>query len=133
MINASGVSANRAYTGFVGLENLISEIVATYKRHGWTLRQVLLRPESKTAAADTNSFDGAAVRDADFDALWFSRPSHEKREAWELRHISEQAYALFEAFEADELTEDREDARKEMENRMREHVGAAGHLSHDQS
>jgi hypothetical protein len=40
-----------------------------------------------------------------------------------LRLISEQAYALFEAFEADDLPEDREDARKEMENRMREHVG----------
>jgi hypothetical protein len=56
--------------------------------------------------------------------LWFSRPSHEKREAWELRLISEQAYALFEVFEADESEEDREGARKEMENRMREHVGA---------
>jgi hypothetical protein len=123
MINASGVSANRAYTGLVDVGNLISEIVATYKRHGWTVRQVLLRPESK-AAADTRSLDGAEIRDADFNALWFSRPSHEKREAWELRLISEQAYALFEAFEADDLPEDREDARKEMENRMREHVGA---------
>jgi hypothetical protein len=122
MINASGVSANRAYTGLVDVGNLISEIVATYKRHGWTVRQVLLRPESK-AAADTRSLDGAEIRDADFNALWFSRPSHEKREAWELRLISEQAYALFEAFEADDLPEDREDARKEMENRMREHVG----------
>jgi hypothetical protein len=124
MINASGVSANRGYTGFVNVGNLISEIVATYKRHGWTLRQVLLRPESKAAAAETSSLDGAEIRDADFNALWFSRPSHEKREAWELRLISEQAYALFEAFEADELSEDREDARREMENRMREHVGA---------
>jgi hypothetical protein len=124
MINASGVSANRGYTGFVDVGNLINEIVATYKRHGWTLRQVLLRPESKATAAETSSLDGAEIRDADFNALWFSRPSHEKREAWELRLISEQAYALFEAFEADELSEDREDARREMENRMREHVGA---------
>jgi hypothetical protein len=41
-----------------------------------------------------------------------------------LRLISEQAYALFEAFEADEPEEARQDARKEMENRMREHLGA---------
>jgi hypothetical protein len=86
---------------------------------------VLLRPESKAATAETGSFDGVEIRDADFDALWFARPSHEKREAWELRLISEQPYALFEAFEADESEEDREDARKEMENRMREHVNAS--------
>jgi hypothetical protein len=124
MINASGGYANCAYTGFVEIGNLISEIVATYERHGWTLRQMLLRPESKGAAANSDSIDSAETREASFDALWFSRPSHEKREAWELRLISEQAYALFEVFEADESEEDREGARKEMENRMREHVGA---------
>lgn len=86
---------------------------------------MLLRPESKAAAAEADSFDDAEIRESDFDALWFSRPSHEKREAWELRLISEQAYALFEAFEADESAEDREDARREMENRVRDHVGAA--------
>lgn len=105
--------------------NLVSEIVATYERHGWKLRQVLLRPESKAAGAEADSFDDAEIRESDFDALWFSRPSHEKREAWELRLISEQAYALFEAFEADESAEDQEAARKEMENLMREHAGAA--------
>jgi hypothetical protein len=107
------------------MRNLISELFATYKRHGWTLRQVLLRPESKRAAAEWDSFEDAEIREADFDALWFSRPSHEKREAWELRLISEQAYALFETFEADELEEDRAEARREMENRMREQGAGA--------
>ena len=125
MINASAVSANCAYTYRVGTGNLISEIVETYKRHGWTLRQILLRPESKVLSDKSDSLDGAEIRDADFDALWFSRPSQERREAWELRLISEQPYALFETFEADESEEDREDARKEMENRMREHVNAS--------
>ena len=125
MINASGVSANCAYTHFVDAGNLISEIVATYKRHGWTLREVLLRPESKDAAAEWGSIDDAEIREADFDALWFARPSHEKREAWELRLISEQAYALFEAFEAEESDEDRAEARKEMENRMRAQAAGA--------
>jgi len=106
----------------VQVRDLIGEIVATYERHGWTLREVLLRPASKAAAANSGSFEGGEVRDADFDALWFSRPSHEKREAWELRLISEQAYGLFEAFEADESEEERDEARKEMENRMREHL-----------
>lgn len=67
------------------------------------------------------------LRAADFDALWFARPSHGNREAWELRLISETPYALFEAFEADESEEDREAARLEMENLMREYAkpGAA--------
>lgn len=105
--------------------HLINEIVTTYKRHGWTLRQALLRPETKIASGSMDELAKAEVRDSDFDALWFSRPSHEKREAWELRLISEQAYALFEAFEADESEEDRAEARKEMENRMREQAAGA--------
>jgi hypothetical protein len=121
MINAPGLSANRAYTCPVTV-NLINEIVAIYKRHGWTLRQILLRSGSKVATSN-ESLDRAKIREADFDALWFSRPSQERREAWELRLISEQAYALFETFEADESEEDRRDARQEMENRMREYVG----------
>ena len=125
MINASAVSANRAYTCRVNTGNLISEIVATYTRHGWTLREILLQPQSKVERGKNDSLEGVEIRAADFDALWFSRPSHERREAWELRLISEQAYALFEAFEADESEEDRRDARKEMENRMRGYVGAS--------
>lgn len=124
MINASGVSANCAYTQSVDIRNLITEIIANYERHGWTLRQALLRPESKAIASDSDLFNGAQICDSEFDALWFARASHEKREAWELRLVSEQAYALFEAFEADESQGDRADARKEMENRMREHLRA---------
>jgi hypothetical protein len=100
---------------------LISEIIATYQRHGWQLRRVLLRPETRLALA-AELFGQAATIEADFDALWFARPSHAGREAWELRLIAELRYALFEAFEADESEEDREGARREMENRMREHV-----------
>lgn len=56
------------------------------------------------------------------DALWFSRPSHSGREAWELRALSENPYALFETFEADETSEDRDEMLLEMENRMKEYV-----------
>jgi|GEM_PF-240065 len=106
----------------VDAKNLITEIVATYQRHGWTLRQALLTSETKAAVGSTTELAAAQVRDSDFDALWFSRSSHQTREAWELRLVSEQAYALFEVFEADETEEDRDDARLEMENRMRGHV-----------
>jgi hypothetical protein len=106
---------------------LIDQINATYERHGWKLRCVLLRPEArKELAADGNEMFGEAqVRESDFDALWFARSSTANREAWELRLIAEQPYALFEAFEADESEDDREAARLEMEKRMREYVRGA--------
>ena len=62
------------------------------------------------------------VREAEFDALWFSRPSHNNREAWELRLLAQTQYALFETFEADETEEEREDVKREMEARMRDYV-----------
>ena len=100
--------------------DLIQEIIATYQRHGWQLRRVLLRPATRAALfAPEEVFEDASIHDSEFDALWFTRPSHAGREAWELRLIAEQRYALFEAFEADESEEEREEARIEMENKMR--------------
>jgi hypothetical protein len=102
---------------------IAQEIIAAYDRHGWKLQRVLLRPSSREAFKSREEvFPESALIDADFDALWFARPSHAQREAWELRLISENAYALFEAFEADETEEDREKVRHEMENKMREHT-----------
>jgi hypothetical protein len=100
---------------------LVKEIIATYQGHGWELRRVLLRPETRAALA-AELFGQAAMSEADFDALWFARSSPAGREAWELRQIAELRYALFEAFEADESEADREEVRLEMENRMREHA-----------
>ncbi len=104
--------------------DLAREIIATYERHGWKLRRVLLRPETRAEFKPQieDAFRDAEMIESDFDALWFARPSREKREAWELRLLAEQRYALLEAFEADESEEDREEARHEMENRMREHA-----------
>jgi hypothetical protein len=101
--------------------DLIQEIIATYHRHGWQLRRVLLRPETRATLA-AERFSQAAIIESDFDALWFARPSHPGREAWELRLIAEERFALFEAFEADESEEGREEVRREMENRMREYA-----------
>lgn len=102
---------------------LFKEIIANYQRHGWELRRVLIKPATR---ADLNQqaseiFGKANLVDAEVDALWFARPSYAGREAWELRLVAEQPYALFEAFEADETEEEREEARIEMENKMREH------------
>lgn len=103
---------------------LFAEIIATYQRHGWELQRVLLRPATRADLAEQADelLKEVEIVDSDFDALWFSRPSPERREAWELRLVATQPYALFEAFAADETGEDRESARREMENRMRERV-----------
>ena len=95
------------------------ELTAIYRKHGWQLRSVLLRPETRAAL----SVD-VPLKEAEFDALWFSRPSHNDREAWELRLLAQTQYALFETFEADETEEEREDLRLEMEARMREYLAA---------
>ena len=103
---------------------LFMELVATYRKHGWELRGALLQPatraelKSHEAELPTN----VTVREAEIDALWFSRPSHNQREAWELRLLAQTPYALFETFEAEETEAERDEVKQEMEARMRDYV-----------
>jgi hypothetical protein len=101
---------------------LFREIIAAYSKHGWRLRRVLMRQQTSVEMPDairSELFEGAEVEEASVDALWFARPSHAGREAWELRHVAATPYALFETFEADESEEDREDVRRDMLARLR--------------
>lgn len=100
----------------------IKEILATYEKHGWRIRRVLLRVETRAELGEENWMQHIQPETADLDAIWFSRASSQKREAWELRLIAASQYALFETFEAGEPESAREEVRKEMENRMREKV-----------
>ena len=107
--------------------DLIKETVGTYEKHGWQLRGVLLRPETSAELRADPDYDSlpqstAHAKEALIDALWFSRASHERREAWELRLLAETPFALFETFEEDETDEQREEMRSEMEARLRDHV-----------
>jgi hypothetical protein len=100
---------------------LFKEILATYQRHGWELKRVLIKPETRNDLKEkAGLFKDAGLIEAEFDALWFARPSPAGREAWELRLVAAQPYALFAAFEADEAEADREEARLEMEHQMRD-------------
>jgi hypothetical protein len=103
---------------------LFMELVATYRKHGWELRGALLQSatyaEFETQEAEL--LNNVPIREATFDALWFSRPSHNQREAWELRLLAQTPYALFETFEADETEEERQDVKQEMEARMRDYA-----------
>lgn len=103
---------------------LLRELVATYRKHGWELRSVLLQPATfaEIQSQEPALIPNLPLKEADFDALWFSRPSHEKREAWELRLLAQTQYALFEAFEPDETEEERAEVRREMEARLRDYV-----------
>ena len=103
--------------------DLFMELLATYRKYGWELRSLLLQPATRAVVEKEQLLDKVPVKEASFDALWFSRPSHNNREAWELRLLSQTQYALFEAFEPDETEEEREDVKLEMEAKMRDYLG----------
>jgi hypothetical protein len=103
--------------------DLLTELTAIYRKHGWQLRRALLRPETRVEIQSLLPND-LPVKEAAVDALWFSRPSHNNREAWELRLLAQTQYALFETFEADETEEDREDVKLELEARLRDYAAA---------
>jgi len=107
--------------------DLINDIVGTYQKHGWQFRGVVLRPETRAELDVEPAFaslqlDGSQIEVGEVDGLWFSRPSHEEREAWELRLLAENPFALFETFEKDETEEQRQEMRHEMEARLRDYV-----------
>ena|SRR5215813_2356078 len=104
--------------------DLLVELIATYRKHGWQLKRVLLQPDSR-AELTGNELDllgQTPIGEAEVDGLWFSRPSHQNREAWELRLLAETQYALFETFESEETEEERDEMRREMEARLRDYV-----------
>jgi len=100
----------------------IREALALYKKHGWTLRRVLLSKESRNELKDSlgELFGAAEVFDFGKDAAWFSRASGKDREAWELRLFGDAPFALVEVFSADRDEPARDLARREMEQRILE-------------
>lgn len=99
--------------------DLIREIAATYRKHGWTLRRVLLKKELLEKSGD--SFEaGAPTVVSEVNALLFSRSSGKTGEAWELRLVSPTPFALFEIFSADISEDERNRRLFEMEKRLKE-------------
>jgi hypothetical protein len=98
----------------------IQEILAQYKRHGWTLRRVLLCPATRENLTDSleNLFGDAPVILSETDAVWFSRPSGIGREAWELRRLSNPPFALVEVFEDEDDEAVREETLHEMQEQL---------------
>jgi hypothetical protein len=106
--------------------DLVTEITATYKKHGWELKRVLLKPDTADELSGVIEVLSSGVQreESAIDALWFSRPSHGGAEAWELRLIAETPYALFERIEAKEQDE-RETILSETQTRMVEYVSGS--------
>ena len=105
--------------------DLVTEITATYKKHGWELKRVLLTSETTDELSGViELICSVKPEPSAFDALWFTRPSHAGAEAWELRLLAETPYALFERIEPDE--QDRRDAiLSDIETRMAEYVSGS--------
>ena len=112
--------------------HLFMELLGTYRKYGWELKGALLTPATRTTLGGREAdLATVPVKDSSFDALWFSRPSHQNRQAWELRLLAETQYALFESFEPDETEEQREEMKLEMEARMRDYIsGGTGERGH---
>jgi hypothetical protein len=99
--------------------DLISEILSVYRKHGWTLRRVLLSEDLAGGLRDTEDLFGTVETcTSPLDALWFSRASKGTLEAWELRYLSNTPYALVEVIERDTENDAREEIFAETEKRM---------------
>lgn len=103
----------------------IREILSIYRQHGWTLRRVLLTDTLSEQISDQlENLFGAETTfvSSDIDAIWFSRVSVEGSEAWEIRHLNQNPFALVEIFDADEDETVREERIHELENQLRDKI-----------
>lgn len=99
----------------------IEEILAQYKKHGWTLRRVLLSAGFVERVPDVAGiFEGAEIRPSELDGVWFSRSSRPGVTAWELRRLAETPYALVESISDHTDEAEAEAALKALETKMLE-------------
>ncbi len=97
-----------------------SDVVATYRKHGWVLRRLLLTKSSiqKLAAVEADII----VHESDIDIAWFSRPPESGGVAWEIRYLGDPPYALVENL--DESSSEFETKLKDIEASLRKSVTA---------
>lgn len=96
----------------------ISEIIATYRKHGWILRRVLLSTtlRKRLSTDGYSNFDDIKIIDSPIDAAWFSRPAAKGPVAWEIRHLGNLPFALLENL--DEADSGFEAGLREVESRL---------------
>lgn len=98
----------------------ISEIFATYKKHGWLPRRVLL---TKNTLKNLGTLDDeVSILESDIDAAWFSRPLKPGGIAWEIRYLGETPFALLENLDEDDP--DFEEKLRDIEVRLKKSVAS---------
>jgi hypothetical protein len=95
----------------------IRDIIATYNKHGWALRRVLL---SEDIADARERFGEVEVERSDIDAMWFVRSSRPGATAWELRHLSTTPIAFLTVIE--DAGMDADDRIADTEERLRQAI-----------
>lgn len=80
-------------------EQEFNNIVATYEKHGWLLRRVLLSRETRKRLTAIPA--NVSVIDSDVDAAWFSRPPGVGEISWEIRSLGTTPFALVEFVDED--------------------------------
>ena len=105
-------------------KDAICDIIATYQKHGWILRRILLSGElKKSLGAQLNElFVGVSIVESKIDAVWFSRPPKKGGVAWEIRYLGETPFALLEKMDEDHPTF--ENSLKNVESLLCETVAA---------
>lgn len=105
----------------IDIEGVI-DIIATYKKHGWILRRVLL--SAKTQAKIGSGLDphDAKIVDSEIDAAWFSRPPKPGHVAWEIRYLGDPPFALLETIDEDDP--ELADKLREVEGRLNRSIAA---------
>ena len=99
----------------------IREILSIYRKHGWSLRRVLLSEALRAGLSDSleELFGDTEIFDSDLDAVWFTRSSRPGHETWEIRRLSTSPYALCEVFNQEDEDDVREEVLSDLEERLR--------------
>ncbi len=106
---------------------VITEILSQYKRHGWHLRRVLLSENlSENLSGSVKTlFGDAEITASEIDAVWFCRASGKENTAWELRHLSETPFAVFELFNTETDVVIVREKQIEIENRLKNRLAVS--------
>jgi len=100
----------------------VADIISLYKKHGWTIRRLLVSPELEKALRSIRADlpAGVETRSSDMNCAWFSRSSNAERETWELRLLEATPFALLEVLSMAATEAEREEALTGVEEKMRE-------------
>lgn len=103
----------------------IKEILETYKKYGWILQKILLSDKLKkelSKAEIRDIFGHTKIAHSKTDGALFFRNSENNKEAWELRHLHVNPFAIFELIEFESSDAEKQEILKQMENRLENYV-----------